>query len=122
MKSRFWQLYEEGLAMKFEHLILKRESWHMNDSNLDWISWCKSNISIIASEYFNITNSINKNETSKFFGSWYNFKGHSQTGYFLGHEVITELEKEQDLEKIAKLSINEINTLIPQILEKMIKI
>jgi len=40
---------------------------------------------------------------SPFFGSWFEICGKSQTGYFLGHEVIVELENRLSLREIALL-------------------
>jgi hypothetical protein len=40
---------------------------------------------------------------SLFFGSWFEICGSSQTGHFLGHEVIVELEKRLSLKEIALL-------------------
>jgi hypothetical protein len=40
---------------------------------------------------------------SSFFGSWLEICGKSETGYFLGYEVIKELEKRLCLKEIALL-------------------
>lgn len=39
-----------------------------------------------------------------FFGSWYTLRGHSQSGYFLGSDLIKTLEKSYSPEEIATLS------------------
>ncbi len=38
-----------------------------------------------------------------FFGSWFDIQGYRQCGYYLGHEVILDLEKECDIWKLAVL-------------------
>ena len=38
-----------------------------------------------------------------FFGSWFDLRGRKQCGYFLGHELIRELEESADLQQIAVL-------------------
>jgi hypothetical protein len=46
-----------------------------------------------------------------FFGSWFNIQGKSQTGYFLGHELVAELEKTCTLMEIAVLDRRSIKNL-----------
>ena len=38
-----------------------------------------------------------------FFGSWYDIRGRKQCGYFLGHELIRELEAGMNMRAIALL-------------------
>jgi hypothetical protein len=47
---------------------------------------------------------IKRSQCDGFFGSWYEIEGRSQSGYFLGSEVIKRLEVRMDLKEIAVLS------------------
>ena len=38
-----------------------------------------------------------------FFGSWFDIQGYKQCGYYLGHEVILDLEQDCDIRKLAVL-------------------
>lgn len=98
----WWQLYSEGFAQYCESLILGTESWHQamgEDEN--WLSWCQENRSWLAAEFLKRVES--GKAARSFFGSWFEIRGKRQTGYYLGCEVIHELEKRFDLEEIAQL-------------------
>jgi len=100
-----FQLYDEGFAQRCEHLILGKETWHMAP-NKDWIFWCKQNKSWLAKEFLK---RMKKHEpVNSFFGSWFNIKGRSQTGYFLGYAFICELEKVYSLREIALFKIEDV--------------
>jgi hypothetical protein len=49
-----------------------------------------------------------------FFGSWFGIQGKSQTGYFLGHEFIRELEKSYSLKETALLNVEKVKKLCEQ--------
>ncbi|MDF1501291.1 MAG: hypothetical protein P1P76_12580, partial [Anaerolineales bacterium] len=51
------------------------------------------------------------NQVRDFFGSWFQIEGRSQTGYYLGHEIIRRLEKSNSLEEIAGLDDIELRIL-----------
>lgn len=46
--------------------------------------------------------------TRPFFGSWYELQSHRQTGYYLGHELVTLWHLDYLLEQIALWSADEI--------------
>ena len=89
--GEWWQLFSEGFAQRCEHLILGQNTWHqaVNGTN-DWVSWCSNNQAYLASEF--LQSVVQGKDIRPFFGSWHNIDGYSQCGYFLGHEVIKELE------------------------------
>jgi hypothetical protein len=96
----WWQLYTEGYAMRIEDVIMGESSWHMRERGgaEDWLDWCNSHARWLAAEFIR---RVECGESVRpFFGSWYDLRGYTQTGYFLGHELIRSLE--------AKLSLNEI--------------
>jgi hypothetical protein len=99
----WWQLYEEGFAQRCEALILGSDSWHQasQHSGADWLDWCQRNKGWLTAEFLRTVES--GEPVSPFFGSWFEICGRSQTGYFLGHEVIVELEKRLSLKEIALL-------------------
>ena len=97
----WWQLYSEGFAQRCETLINGMESWHEANNDPDWLAWCQQHKSWLATEFLQVVDS--GKPTASFFGSWHNIQGKSQTGYFLGHEIIRELESTYRLEEIALL-------------------
>lgn len=99
----WWQLYEEGFAQRSEHLILGHDTWHQasGSSDEDWLGWCQQHRAWLAAEFLRIVDS--GESVRPFFGSWFDIRGHRQCGYFLGHELIKELEASHTLEQIALL-------------------
>lgn len=99
----WWQLYTEGFAQRCEGLILGRESWHMSVSagEGDWLSWCHTNLGWLASEFKRTAEAAES--VRPFFGSWFQLRGRKQTGYFLGYQLIRQLETGMTLREIALL-------------------
>jgi hypothetical protein len=97
----WWQLYEEGFAQRCESRILGKDTWHQAGKSEDWISWCKSHQGWLAAEFLKAVDA--GGPIAPFFGSWYDVKGKIETGYFLGHEAIRELEGTLGFEEIARL-------------------
>jgi hypothetical protein len=113
--SKYWLLYEEGFAMRLEEMFLNKNSFHMTDSNEDWLTWCSNNAKNLAKLFLEYIN-YNKN-TNEFFGSWFKISGYSQTGYFLGHRVIKELEKNKSFKDIGLLNDDDLDNILPIILK-----
>ena len=72
----------------------------------EWFSWCRQHKSLLAKEF--LTRLEKQISVNDFFGSWFNFQGKAQTGYFLGHAFICELEKTNSLRDIALFGIEEV--------------
>lgn len=99
----WWQLYCEGFAQICEQLVTGSESWHMRDGtgNEDWLTWCGENRAWLAQEFLR---AVDAGESVRpFFGSWYEIEGRSQTGYYLGRELINCLRALLSLHDIALL-------------------
>ncbi len=97
----WWQLYSEGFAQRCEHVILGTDTWHqsvgLNDD--DWLDWCQDHRGWLAAEFLRL---VDAGESVRpFFGSWFDIAGRKQCGYFLGHEVVKELEAGSSLKEIA---------------------
>jgi len=94
-------LYSEGFAQRCEHRILGKETWHMKPSK-EWLYWCQQHKGWLASEF--LRRLENHASVNDFFGSWFSIEGKKQTGYFLGHSFVRNLEKTHDLREIALFS------------------
>jgi len=104
----FFRLYSEGFAQRCEHLILGRETWHMAPDE-EWLFWCRRHKRFLAKEFLK---RLEKHAAvNDFFGSWFNILGKKQTGYFLGHAFIRELENSFNLREIALLSLEKVRKL-----------
>ena len=99
----WWQLYEEGFAQRCEHVLCGEHAWHMpqeTDRN-DWLDWCQENRGWLAAEFLRRADAAE--DIRPFFGSWFELRGRKQCGYFLGHELIRQLEISKTLKEIALL-------------------
>ncbi|MHA1612976.1 MAG: hypothetical protein ACTSYU_13040, partial [Promethearchaeota archaeon] len=110
----YWDLYEEGFAMRAEHKIMGLESFHEAEGQTNWLTWCRENRNWLAKEY--LASVGDKKLIRRFFGSWYDIKGQKQTGYFLGHEILKDWETNQDFKEIACLSMESIDERIHETL------
>jgi hypothetical protein len=101
----FWQLYSEGFAQRCEHLILGRDTWHQSKGVNDagWVEWCHDHLGWLASEFLALAEGGDEAAIRPFFGHWYDIRGRRECGYYLGHELIRELETDHSLEQLALL-------------------
>ncbi len=113
----WWQLYEEGFAQRIEGKICSEYTWHQADEFMDsdWLEWCQRHKGWLAAEF--LKRAGEAKSVAPLFGSWFNINGKIETGYFLGHEVITELEKNISIKEIAL--IDDIEGYLKPILKQM---
>ncbi|MGC9396212.1 MAG: hypothetical protein ACP5J4_15320 [Anaerolineae bacterium] len=100
-KGPWWDLYTEGLAQRCEHVIAGQESYHMAAKDAGWAQWCEQEKSWLAREFLRVVEV--GGDVRPFFGSWFAIRRHKQTGYFLGCEVVRQLETQKTLQEIALL-------------------
>jgi hypothetical protein len=75
----------------------------------EWLVWCEQHEGWLAKEFLK---RIKKQVSVKdFFGSWFNIQGKKQTGYFLGHALIRELEKTYGLREIVLFNAEKVRAL-----------
>lgn len=100
-----FQLYREGIAMRCEQLLCGDDAFYHQDRG-DWLRWCRENHAAITAE-FDRRMAAGEN-TQDFFGDWCAWRGHSDTGYYLGCEFVKHLMKRLPLSEAATLSIPEV--------------
>lgn len=104
-EKSIWQLYQEGIAMYCEQLLLN-DFTHYHQNKGGWLEWCDRNRKELFIEY---KRRIDTNEsTQDFFGDWCSYKGHSDIGYYLGCELIKSIAYKYTLEELANLKIDDI--------------
>lgn len=113
----WWQLYEEGFAERCESLVLQAETRRQGGRHKgdDWLDWCQSHQHWLAAEFLRTVDA--GEPVTAFFGSWFDIRGRSETGYYLGHKVIEELEQHQSLKDVALL--DDVEVWARPILEQM---
>ncbi len=104
-----WQLYSEGFAQRFEHAVAGRETWHMATADAGWLDWCRESRARLAAEFVRRVDA--GDDIRAFFGSWFDIEGHSQSGYFLGHELLGDAERDHTLAELAVLPPAEVERL-----------
>jgi len=98
-----WQLYQEGIAMHCEQLLMN-DAWHYHQNKDGWLAWCQNNETALFAEY---KRRIDAHESVQdFFGDWCSYLGHSDVGYFLGGELIKRLAGRHLLNELAKLPVD----------------
>lgn len=100
-----WQLFQEGVAMYCEQLLCGRDDLYHQDKN-GWLAWCREHKKELFSEYFR---RMDLNEsTQDFFGDWCSYRGHSDTGYYLGCEFVKDLVKKYSFQKTVRMDLNQV--------------
>lgn len=112
-----WTLYLEGLAMRVEHRIMGRETWHEQTGQAGWLEWCQANQGNLARQF--LTRMESSADTKDFFGSWYEIDGYAQSGYYLGHEVVRRLEEQHTLREIALFTPDQVTANAKHVLDRM---
>ena len=67
----------------------------------DWLAWCRDQERWLAAHFLETVDA--GDSVRPFFGSWYDIRGRSQCGYYLGHQLIKQLETELSFKEIALL-------------------
>lgn len=98
----WWQLYEEGFAQYGENLISASTTWHQTSGGQsDWLDWCRDHKQWLAARF---VQTVDAGEPiTPFFGSWQDLCGRSETGYFLGYEMIEAIARRFTLQEMALL-------------------
>lgn len=79
------QLYEEGVAMCVEQLLCgDGERFHQDRDG--WLDWCRTHKGELTAEYAARLRA--GSSVQDFFGDWCAYCGQSDTGYFLGRELV----------------------------------
>lgn len=109
-----WRIYEEGFAQYYQQKLTGDK---VDSRGIEWYKDCTLNKHKLKTLYFEALQ--NKQEgTKSFFGDWYKVINISDAGYFLGAELIKELNEIYNIGQIAKLSFNEIENAVIRFLTK----
>jgi len=109
-------LYSEGFATRCERLAVTGGEWRVASSP-SWAEWCERNLSLLASEYLRRVRS--GEPVSDFFGHRLSVFGVSQPGYYLGHEVVRELERRLGLREVATMGLSEVRAEVARVLRSL---
>ncbi len=103
-EQALWQLYTEGVAMWFEQFLCGNQRFYHQDRE-GWLAWCEANRERLAKAY---EKRLDENgDVQDFFGDWCFFEGHSDTGYFLGGEIVRRVEKEHGVQFLLNMQADD---------------
>lgn len=103
-----WRIYEEGFAQYFQQKLIGNSD---DSRGAEWLENCTLEKDKLKTLYLEALH--NKNEGTKhFFGDWFKVLGISDTGYFLGSELIKELNEVYSVEQIAAMNFNDIENAV----------
>lgn len=99
-----WRIYEEGFAQFYQNKFLLSEHDCRGD---EWIKKCILNKKKLKNMYLKalLDEQIGVRD---FYGDWFEVLGISDTGYFLGAELIKELDKVYSAKVIAQMPFSKI--------------
>ena len=113
-----WQLFTEGVAMVFEQEILgDPDYFHQYDD--EWRKWCNENLRLIRDSFKNDI-SVLSDEDQCYFGDWVSFRGHGDTGYYLGARFVRFLLKKEDFDRIILYDIDDVKKGFERFMEQQI--
>ncbi len=104
-----WKLYSEGMAMYFEQRLCDDPHFYHQDHD-GWLGWCRARRADLIREYLR---RIDHGESIQgFFGDWCSYEGHSDTGYYLGTELVRRAAEMYRPEELLNLSMAQVETLL----------
>ena len=111
-----WRIYTEGFAQFFQQKLLNEE---IDSRGIEWENACKLNEDRLKELYLEALKDKDKG-TNDFFGDWFQVLGLSDTGYFLGKQMMKKLKNKYNIVDIAKLSFSNIEKEVIEYLERVI--
>ena len=91
--------------MYIEQLLCGEKHVYHQDKN-GWLEWCADHREELYREY--LTRLERGESLQPFFGDWGSLHGKSDTGYYLGGELIRSLAEKYSLRELAALELSEV--------------
>ena len=108
-EKALWQLYSEGMAMYFEQRLCDDRHFYHQDHD-GWLHWCRARREDLIREYLR---RIDYGESVQgFFGDWCSYEGHSDTGYYLGTELVRRAADMYQPKELLNLSMAQVEMLL----------
>ena len=102
----FWQLFTEGVAMVFEQEIAGDPGYYHQDRN-GWAGWCEEHLRDIAADFINDSRTMTQTD-QRYFGDWASYRGHPDTGYYLGTRLVRYMMEKDTFDSIIKYDIGSV--------------
>ncbi|MBQ2954435.1 MAG: hypothetical protein IJE07_12960 [Clostridia bacterium] len=104
-----WQLLTEGVAMRFEQLLVGDMAYFHQDRD-GWAAWCGAHMSQIKADFLRDLDTMTR-ATQRWFGDWARYEGHGDVGYYLGARFVDFICRERAFDEILALDEAEVERL-----------
>lgn len=101
-----WQLFAEGIAMCFEQVLVGDWEFYQQDKG-GWRAWCRKNHTEIL-QNFDRDLPVMSRGNQRYFGDWVSYKGHGDTGYFLGAKWVQSLLLHHSFQEVIQLPLESV--------------
>lgn len=104
-----WQLFTEGVAMRFEQLLMG-DMGYFHQDRAGWADWCHVHMGRIKEDFLHDLDGKDRT-TQRFFGDWVRYEGHGDVGYYLGARFLAFICRHCALDDILSLDDAEVEAL-----------
>ena len=105
-RGPWWKLYVEGFATRCELSLGGIGRHHSTARSGDWLAWCRRNRRFLSSKF--LASIASRSRWNHFFGSWFRIRGQTETGYYLGSEIVREWEERMPVREISTWTTDQI--------------
>ena len=96
-----WQLFTEGVAMRFEQLLVGDTAYYHQDRD-GWADWCHAHMRQMKADFLRDLDTMTR-ATRRWFGDWARYGGHGDVGYYLGARFVDFICRERAFDDILAL-------------------
>lgn len=104
-----WQLFTEGIAMRFEQLLVGDGDYFHQDKG-GWKDWCGAHLQQIKADFLADLDTMRR-ENQRWFGDWVSYEGRGDVGYYLGAKFVDFICRERDFDDILALDAETVEKL-----------
>lgn len=104
-----WQLFTEGVAMRFEQLLAGDMNYFHQDRD-GWANWCSQRLAQIRADFLTDLDTMRR-DNQRWFGDWVRYEGRGDVGYFLGARFVAFICRDRAFDEILSLEPEEVGAL-----------
>ena len=96
-----WQLFTEGVAMRFEQLLVGNMTYFHQDRD-GWATWCCAHIHQMKADFLHDLDTMTR-ANQRWFGDWARYEGRGDAGYYLGARFVGFICRDRAFDSILSL-------------------
>lgn len=101
-----WQLFTEGVAMRFEQLLVGDMNYFHQDKD-GWAAWCAAHLPQMKADFLADLDTMRR-DNQRWFGDWVRYEGHGDAGYYLGARFVDFICRTAEFDDILSLTPEEV--------------